>query len=116
MSCLALFAVGSLRRPVVFTVRSPRIVSSNCQVAEEMDVKLGHEVGYSIRFEDCTSDKTMLKYMTGESIAFLLCRGHFGPLSGFRFRWLHRCSVGVVAALALFIPFSVLACRRHAAA
>jgi hypothetical protein len=26
-------------------------------------------VGYSIRFEDCTSDKTVLKYMTG---AFLL--------------------------------------------
>jgi pre-mRNA-splicing factor ATP-dependent RNA helicase DHX16 len=29
-----------------------------------MHVKLGHEVGYSIRFEDCTSDKTILKYMT----------------------------------------------------
>ncbi|KAJ0443294.1 putative RNA helicase [Helianthus annuus] len=29
-----------------------------------MGVKLGHEVGYSIRFEDCTSDKTVLKYMT----------------------------------------------------
>jgi HrpA-like RNA helicase len=29
-------------------------------------VKLGHEVGYSIRFEDCTSDKTVIKYMTGK--------------------------------------------------
>jgi pre-mRNA-splicing factor ATP-dependent RNA helicase DHX16 len=29
-----------------------------------MSVKLGHEVGYSIRFEDCTSDKTLIKYMT----------------------------------------------------
>lgn len=29
-----------------------------------MGVKLGHEVGYSIRFEDCTSEKTVLKYMT----------------------------------------------------
>ncbi|BFG39791.1 hypothetical protein CerSpe_260660 [Prunus speciosa] len=29
-----------------------------------MCVKLGHEVGYSIRFEDCTSEKTVLKYMT----------------------------------------------------
>ena len=29
-----------------------------------MGVKLGHEVGYSIRFEDCTSDKTIIKYMT----------------------------------------------------
>ena len=29
-----------------------------------MGVKLGHEVGYSIRFEDNTTDKTILKYMT----------------------------------------------------
>jgi len=29
-----------------------------------MNVKLGHEVGYSIRFEECTSDKTVIKYMT----------------------------------------------------
>ena len=34
------------------------------RVAEEMGVKLGHEVGYSIRFEDNTSDSTVLKYMT----------------------------------------------------
>ncbi|GIL53495.1 hypothetical protein Vafri_9087, partial [Volvox africanus] len=34
------------------------------RVAYEMGVKLGNEVGYSIRFEDCTSDKTILKYMT----------------------------------------------------
>ena len=29
-----------------------------------MDKKLGNEVGYSIRFEDCTSERTMIKYMT----------------------------------------------------
>jgi len=34
------------------------------RVAEEMDVQLGQEVGYSIRFEDCSSAKTILKYMT----------------------------------------------------
>jgi pre-mRNA-splicing factor ATP-dependent RNA helicase DHX16 len=34
------------------------------RVADEMGVKLGAEVGYSIRFEDCTSEKTVLKYMT----------------------------------------------------
>lgn len=34
------------------------------RVSEEMDVKLGEEVGYAIRFEDCTSKKTMIKYMT----------------------------------------------------
>lgn len=34
------------------------------RVADEMDVKLGEQVGYSIRFEDCTSASTVLKYMT----------------------------------------------------
>ncbi|XP_029382266.1 ATP-dependent RNA helicase DHX15 isoform X2 [Echeneis naucrates] len=34
------------------------------RVADEMDVMLGQEVGYSIRFEDCSSAKTILKYMT----------------------------------------------------
>jgi len=34
------------------------------RVAQEMDVTLGQEVGYSIRFEDKTSPNTMLKYMT----------------------------------------------------
>lgn len=31
------------------------------RVSEEMDVGLGQEVGYSIRFEDCSSAKTILK-------------------------------------------------------
>lgn len=39
-------------------------MSVSARVATEMAVKLGHEVGYSIRFEDCTSDKTIIKYMT----------------------------------------------------
>ncbi|EME78948.1 uncharacterized protein MYCFIDRAFT_60422 [Pseudocercospora fijiensis CIRAD86] len=34
------------------------------RVAQELDVKLGEEVGYSIRFEDMTGPKTVLKYMT----------------------------------------------------
>ncbi|CAI5443920.1 unnamed protein product [Caenorhabditis angaria] len=34
------------------------------RVAEEMDVVLGQEVGYSIRFEDCISERTILKYCT----------------------------------------------------
>jgi pre-mRNA-splicing factor ATP-dependent RNA helicase DHX16 len=34
------------------------------RVAEEMGVHMGQEVGYSIRFEDCTSEKTAVKYMT----------------------------------------------------
>lgn len=39
-------------------------MSVAARVSQEMGVKLGHEVGYSIRFEDCTSEKTILKYMT----------------------------------------------------
>ena len=34
------------------------------RVAEEMDVTCGEEVGYSVRFEEKTSSKTMLKYVT----------------------------------------------------
>ena len=39
-------------------------MSVAARVAQEAGVKLGNEVGYSIRFEDCTSDKTIIKYMT----------------------------------------------------
>ncbi|KAH0607672.1 uncharacterized protein H6S33_002706 [Morchella sextelata] len=34
------------------------------RVADEMDVQLGQEVGYNIRFEDKTGPNTILKYMT----------------------------------------------------
>ncbi|KAF5008496.1 hypothetical protein FDECE_5229 [Fusarium decemcellulare] len=34
------------------------------RVAEEVGCKLGEEVGYTIRFEDCTSPSTKIKYMT----------------------------------------------------
>ncbi|KAI9375740.1 P-loop containing nucleoside triphosphate hydrolase protein [Aspergillus egyptiacus] len=34
------------------------------RVAEEVGCKLGAEVGYTIRFEDCTSPETKIKYMT----------------------------------------------------
>jgi pre-mRNA-splicing factor ATP-dependent RNA helicase DHX15/PRP43 len=39
-------------------------MSVSARVAQEMDVELGKEVGYSIRFEEHTSEKTILKYMT----------------------------------------------------
>jgi pre-mRNA-splicing factor ATP-dependent RNA helicase DHX38/PRP16 len=39
-------------------------VSVAKRVSEEMACKLGDKVGYAIRFEDCTSDKTIIKYMT----------------------------------------------------
>jgi HrpA-like RNA helicase len=34
------------------------------RVSEEMGVRLGQEVGYCIRFEDYTSPRTIIKYMT----------------------------------------------------
>ncbi|XP_049807833.1 pre-mRNA-splicing factor ATP-dependent RNA helicase PRP16 [Schistocerca nitens] len=34
------------------------------RVSDEMGTHLGEEVGYAIRFEDCTSEKTIIKYMT----------------------------------------------------
>uniref|UniRef100_A0A8C8HRR1 Pre-mRNA-splicing factor ATP-dependent RNA helicase PRP16 n=1 Tax=Oncorhynchus tshawytscha TaxID=74940 RepID=A0A8C8HRR1_ONCTS len=34
------------------------------RVSEELGSNLGEEVGYAIRFEDCTSEKTVIKYMT----------------------------------------------------
>ena len=34
------------------------------RVAEEFGCRLGQEVGYSIRFDDCTSSETVIKYMT----------------------------------------------------
>ena len=32
------------------------------RVAEEMDVVLGEQVGYSIRFEECSGPQTIVKY------------------------------------------------------
>ena len=45
------------------------------RVSEEMNVSLGEEVGYAIRFEDCTSEV---------GLAFLFKRGFFNELNRFR--------------------------------
>jgi pre-mRNA-splicing factor ATP-dependent RNA helicase DHX16 len=39
-------------------------MSVAARVADEMNVRIGQEVGYSIRFENCTSQKTIIQYMT----------------------------------------------------
>ncbi|GAB5029941.1 pre-mrna-splicing factor atp-dependent rna helicase-like [Nannochloropsis oceanica] len=46
------------------------------RVSEEMDVTLGEEVGYTIRFEDCSSQKTILKFLTD---GMLLREAMFDP-------------------------------------
>ncbi|KAI9143728.1 P-loop containing nucleoside triphosphate hydrolase protein [Paraphysoderma sedebokerense] len=56
-----------MRKGKMIACTQPRRVAAMSvakRVADEMDVSIGAEVGYSIRFEDCTSPKTFLKYMT----------------------------------------------------
>lgn len=53
-------------------------MSVAARVATEVGCELGAEVGYSIRFEDVTSEKTLIKYMTdGEFQLFLFFRSFF---------------------------------------
>jgi pre-mRNA-splicing factor ATP-dependent RNA helicase DHX15/PRP43 len=52
------------RKVAVTQPRRVAAMSVAQRVADEMDVTLGEEVGYLIRFEDCTSPQTKLKYMT----------------------------------------------------
>jgi HrpA-like RNA helicase len=55
---------GSKKKVACTQPRRVAAMSVAQRVADEMDVTLGQEVGYTIRFEDCTSPKTILKYMT----------------------------------------------------
>ncbi|PIK35386.1 putative pre-mRNA-splicing factor ATP-dependent RNA helicase DHX16-like [Apostichopus japonicus] len=62
-----LHEAGFTKDKMKIGVTQPRRVAAMsvaARVAEEIGVKLGNEVGYSIRFEDCTSDRTVIKYMT----------------------------------------------------
>jgi HrpA-like RNA helicase len=47
------------------------------RVSDERSTTLGQEIGYTVRFDDCTSDSTRVKYMTGEiSILILILQQH----------------------------------------
>ncbi|WJX66699.1 Pre-mRNA-splicing factor ATP-dependent RNA helicase DEAH1 [Trifolium repens] len=62
-----LHEAGYTKDGKIIACTQPRRVAAMsvaARVSQEMGVKLGHEVGYSIRFEDCTSEKTVVKYMT----------------------------------------------------
>ena len=61
-----LHEAGYTKRGKVGRTQPRRVAAMSvaARVSQEMGVKLGHEVGYSIRFEDCTTEKTVLKYMT----------------------------------------------------
>ncbi|OII73937.1 PRP16p pre-mRNA splicing family SFII helicase [Cryptosporidium ubiquitum] len=57
---------GYSRRGIIGCTQPRRVaaVSVAQRVADEMNVDLGEEVGYTIRFEDFTSKSTVIKYMT----------------------------------------------------
>lgn len=60
------FGVGGSGPGLVCCTQPRRVAATSVaqRVADEMDVQLGEEVGYSVRFDEKTSDKTVLKYMT----------------------------------------------------
>ena len=62
-----LYEAGYCKNGMKVGCTQPRRVAAMsvaARVAEEVGVKVGNEVGYAIRFEDATTDKTVLKYMT----------------------------------------------------
>ncbi len=58
--------VPHLNRKLIACTQPRRVAAMSVaqRVANELDVELGEEVGYSIRFENRTGPKTLLKYMT----------------------------------------------------
>ncbi|KAJ2710989.1 hypothetical protein H4R19_003471, partial [Coemansia spiralis] len=79
-----LHEVGYTRHGMIGCTQPRRVAAMSVakRVAEEMDVKIGEEVGYAIRFEDCTSRQTRLKYMTdGVLLRETLTRRDLGQYS-----------------------------------
>lgn len=70
------------------------------RVATELDVALGDEVGYSIRFEDVTSSKTFLKFMTDGKLFIILI---FIYLFIFFYFFLVKIIIIIVPNIAIFI-------------
>lgn len=61
------YTKGNDGKQLLIACTQPRRVAATSvakRVSEEMNVDLGAEVGYSVRFEDMTSDKTKIKYLT----------------------------------------------------
>ncbi|KAK9464958.1 pre-mRNA-splicing factor ATP-dependent RNA helicase prp16 [Lipomyces arxii] len=61
-----LYEDGYGKRGMIGCTQPRRVAAMSVarRVSEEMNVELGKLVGYSIRFEDCTSTETVIKYMT----------------------------------------------------
>ncbi|CAD7701127.1 unnamed protein product [Ostreobium quekettii] len=61
---LAKAGYGDDGKIVVTQPRRLAAISAARRVSEEMGVRLGAEVGYAVRFEEDTSSKTVIKYVT----------------------------------------------------
>ncbi|KAL2919662.1 hypothetical protein HK105_200576 [Polyrhizophydium stewartii] len=61
-----LHEAGYTKRGIIGCTQPRRVAAMSVakRVSEEMGTNLGDLVGYSIRFEDCTSKNTIIKYMT----------------------------------------------------
>lgn len=61
-----LFEEGYGKKGLIGCTQPRRVAAMSVakRVSEEMEVQLGQQVGYTIRFEDCTSSSTLIKYMT----------------------------------------------------
>ncbi|KAL5370507.1 hypothetical protein CPHLJ_1g2650 [Cryptosporidium parvum] len=61
-----LFEAGYYKNGIIACTQPRRVAAMSvaARVAKEMGSRLGGLVGYSIRFEDCTSEETVVKYMT----------------------------------------------------
>lgn len=52
------------------------------RVAKEMNTTIGGLVGYTVRFDDCTSENTKIKYMTDGMLFFCFTLlAHCNPIS-----------------------------------
>ncbi|XP_041053770.1 probable ATP-dependent RNA helicase DHX40 isoform X2 [Carcharodon carcharias] len=61
-----LYRAGLGRHGIIGVTQPRRVaaISVALRVAEEMNCTLGKRVGYQVRFDDCTSEDTVIKYMT----------------------------------------------------
>ncbi|CAM5164643.1 unnamed protein product [Eretmochelys imbricata] len=61
-----LFEEGFLKHGVIGVTQPRRVATMSVaqRVADEMNSSLGSIVGYQVRFDDCTSEGTAIKYMT----------------------------------------------------
>lgn len=58
--------VGEGQHKMVACTQPRRVAAMSVakRVAQELDVELGEEVGYTIRFQDCSGPKTRIKFLT----------------------------------------------------